>query len=97
MPDQPNEPNMPVLGGMKTFQLACAISGCFKTNAPATAMNTKTATNFTKTTTVLKFADSLIPMMRSVDREHCEEGDQVKLGRDRWQPRNLIHAHGQCV
>src|ERR1700676_4378537 len=66
MPDNPNGPNVPVLGGMKTFQFACAISGCFNTKAPATAIKTNTAVSLTKTTPVLKVADSLIPMMRSV-------------------------------
>ena len=55
----------PVLGGIKTFQLACAIPDSSETNAPATAINTKTATSLTKTTPVLKFADSLIPIIRS--------------------------------
>src|SRR5215831_11140072 len=66
MPDQPNEPNEPVLGGIKTAQLACDSAGCLRTNGMATAIKVKTAINFTKTMPVLKFADSLIPMIRMV-------------------------------
>src|SRR5215470_14769240 len=64
MPDQPNEPNDPVLGGTNTAQLACDSAECFKTYGNATAMKVNTAINFTKTMPVLKFADSLMPMIR---------------------------------
>src|SRR5713226_1317245 len=63
-PDQPKEPKLPVFSGRKTFQLSWAICGFLRTNGRATAMNVRTAANFTNTTAELKFADSLIPMMR---------------------------------
>src|SRR5262249_33821655 len=66
IPDQPNEPNEPVLGGTKTAQLACDWAEWFRTYGNATAMKVNTAINFTKTMPVLKFADSLMPMMRIV-------------------------------
>src|SRR5262249_9462156 len=63
-PDQPKEPNDPVFGGRKSCQLACDSAGCFSKKGRATAINVKTAINFTKTIPVLNFADSLIPMIR---------------------------------
>src|SRR5690242_1627976 len=63
-PDQPNDPNDPVFGGRNVCQLACETSGCFMTKGSATAMNVSTANSFTNTMPVLKFADSLIPIIK---------------------------------
>src|SRR6202040_2870056 len=62
----PNEPKLPVFGGRNTFQFSWAIAGCFRTKGRATAMNVRTAASLTNTTTLLKFADSLMPMIKIV-------------------------------
>jgi len=63
------------------------------TKAVATAMKTRTAVSLTKTTPVLKFADSLIPMMRRVvTAKHGKEGNQVKLRGGRRQ----THHFARC-
>src|SRR5208283_5067008 len=60
------KPNDPEFGGRNTLQLAWASAGCLRTKGRATAMKVTTAASFTKTMPVLKFADSLMPMIRMV-------------------------------
>src|SRR2546429_4751389 len=64
-PLQPNSPatgtpSLTVCGGMKGCQLA-ALTAC-----AANTMNSSTTATFTNTITLLKFADSLIPITSSV-------------------------------
>src|SRR5450432_4301886 len=64
IPDQPNCPNSPVLGGMKGCQFAAVRLGCFMRKLMPIATKIISTQTFTITIPELKFADSLMPMIK---------------------------------
>ena len=60
--------------------------GVLQGKGTATPMNTRTAKSFTKTTAVLKLADSLMPMTRMVvtARENGRKAIEIEDSRRRW-------------
>ena len=60
IPDQPKWPNLPALAGMN----GCQLAGLMALAAPA--MNSSTTATLTQTMTLLKLADSLMPITRRV-------------------------------